>query len=318
MKKWLGFEVSAVIFAALIALLGSCKESKTSDETDLAFNASKNTETPSTPKKQLSEDFKKYWYAGEAEITSYKLAQARYGEIRDGKAVLVYVTEPFLKEKQVKADGNNPDNIPVLKLNSTKNYLTGIYPYSIMSSSFYPVHDNQHAVKVSFSSQEWCGQVYAQLNNRDSFEITSHSYFESEADQKLKLDKTILENELWNKIRINPDLLPTGTVSIVPSMEYIRLSHKELKSYNATITLIEKEGIKTYQIKYPDLERTLKIDFKSTFPYTIESWSDSYKSGFGPKAKVMTSTATKIKTIKAPYWRQNSNSFLPLRNTLGL
>ncbi len=318
MKKWLRFELSAVIFAALIALLGSCKESKTSDETDLAFNASKNTETPSNLKKQLSEDFKKYWYAGEAEITSYKLAQARYGEIRDGKAVLVYVTEPFLKEKQVKADGNNPDNIPVLKLNSTKNYLTGIYPYSIMSSSFYPVYDNQHAVKVSFSSQEWCGQVYAQLNNRDAFEITSHSYFESEADQKLKLDKTILENELWNKIRINPDLLPTGTVSIIPSMEFIRLSHKELKPYNAIITLIEKEEVKTYQIKYPDLERILKIDFKSTFPYTIESWSDSFKSGFGNKAKIMTSTATKIQTMKTPYWRQNSNSFLPLRDTLGL
>ncbi len=318
MKKWLRFELSVVIFTALVVLLGSCKERKTSDETDLALSAAKNTETSSTPKKQLSEDFKKYWYAGEAEITSYKLAQARYGEIRDGKAVLVYVTEPFLKNKQVKADGNNPDNIPVLKLNSTKNYLTGIYPYAIMSSSFYPVYDNQHAVKVSFSSQEWCGQVYAQLNNRDAFEITSHSYFESEADEKLKLDKTILENELWNKIRINPDQLPTGTVSIIPSMEFIRLSHKELKSYNATITLVEKEGIKTYQINYPDLERVLKIDFKSIFPYTIEGWSDSFKSGFGTKAKIMTSTATKIHTLKTPYWRQNSNSFLPLRETLGL
>ena len=318
MRKWLRFELSAVVFAALIALLVSCKENKTADETDLALNASKNKETASSPKKQLSSDFKKYWYAGEAEITSYKLAQARYGEIRDGKAVLVYVTEPFLKEKQVKADGNNPDNIPVLKLNSTKNYLTGIYPYAIMSSSFYPVYDNQHAVKVSFSSQEWCGQVYAQLNNRDAFEITSHSYFESEGDEVLRLDKTILENELWNKIRINPELLPTGRVSIIPSMEFIRLSHKELKAYNAILTLIEKEGIKTYEINYPDMERTLKIDFKSTFPYTIESWSDSFKSGFGPKAKVMTSTATKIQTIKAPYWRQNSNSFLPLRDTLGL
>ena len=29
-------------------------------------------------------------------ISSYKLEQARYGEIRNGKAVLVYVTEDFL------------------------------------------------------------------------------------------------------------------------------------------------------------------------------------------------------------------------------
>jgi len=317
MKKWLRFALSVLLLAALIGFTESCAEGKASGETDIVLNTAKTTEKL-TSKKPVSKDFKKYWYAGEAEITSYKLQQARYGEIREGNAVLIYVTEPFHNDKQVKADGSNPDNIPVLKLNSTKNYLTGIYPYSIMSSSFYPVHNNQHAVKVSFSAQEWCGQVYAQLNNRSKFEITSHSYFESEADEELKLDKTILENELWNKIRINPDDLPLGEVSIIPSFEFIRLSHKELKPYSATITLTKKEGLTTYQIEYPELERTLKINFKSTFPHSIESWSDTYKSGFGKKAKKMTSVGTKIKTLKTPYWRQNSNSFNRLRDTLGL
>lgn len=32
-------------------------------------------------KKELPKEFKNYWYAGEAEITSFKLEQARYGEI---------------------------------------------------------------------------------------------------------------------------------------------------------------------------------------------------------------------------------------------
>lgn len=318
MKKWLKLELSVLALLVLLTSLESCKENKGFNESEIAMNAITTAETPLASKKPLSEDFKKYWYAGEAEITSYKLEQARYGEIREGKAVLVYVIEPFLKDKQVKADGNNSDNIPVLKLNSTKKYLTGIYPYSIMSSSFYPVHDNQHALKVSFSAQEWCGQVYAQLNNKEKYKITSHSYFESEGDQGLELEKTILENELWNQIRINPDGLPLGDVSIIPSMEFIRLSHKELKAFNASITLTENDGLKTYQIEYPDLERILKINFNSKFPYAIESWSDTSKSGFGNKAKIMTSTATKIKSLKAPYWKQNNNSFLPLRDTLGL
>ena len=318
MKKCLRFELVSLVFAVLLGTVQSCKENKTTDESNLALNGEKTFEEPALPKRPLSKEFKKYWYAGEAEITSYKLEQARYGEIREGNAVLVYVTEPFLKDKQVKADGNNPDNIPVLKLNSTKNYLTGIYPYSIMSSSFYPVHDNQHALKVSFSSQEWCGQVYAQLNNREKFEIASHSYFESEGDQELELDKTILENELWNKIRINTEELPVGEVSVIPSMEFIRLSHKELKSYTASITLNNKDGLSIYEITYPELERTLKIYFKSSFPYTIESWSDSFKSGFGPKAKTLTSTGTKIKTLNTPYWRQNANKDLYLRDSLGL
>ena len=97
------------IFGVLL-IFSSCKE-----------KSEKNSDT-------LAEEFKKYWYNGTAEITSYKLEQARYGEIREGSAVMIYVTEPFLPEQQVKADNSHKTNIPVLKLNSTKNYITGIYP----------------------------------------------------------------------------------------------------------------------------------------------------------------------------------------------
>ena len=231
---------------------------------------------------------------------------------------MIYVTEPFLPEAQVKADNSNKSNIPVLKLNSTKNYLTGIYPYSIMTSSFYPVHDNQHALKLSFSSQEWCGHVYAQLNNKDDFEIISHSYFESEGDQSLHLNKVALENEIWNKIRINPSYLPIGEISMIPSLEFIRLSHKELKAYEATTSLTEVNGVNTYEVYYPVLERTLKINFENKFPYMIESWSDSFLEGFGSNKKFLTSKATRINRITTPYWQQNSNKDLSLRDSLGL
>lgn len=315
MKKIPEIIVGGCLMMCLCLFMQSCKERAVEQKNDLALNAEI---APAADKKPISEEFKKYWYAGEAEITSYKLEQARYGELREGSAVLIYVTEPFHNQKQVKADGNNPDNIPVLKLNSTKKYLTGIYPYSIMSSSFYPVHDNGHAIKVSFSSQEWCGQVYAQLNNRDAFEIMSHSYFESEADVDLKLEKTVLENELWNKIRIHPEGLPTGNLNIIPSMEYIRLTHKALKSYTASVSLTKNNGISSYKINYSELGRTLEINFSSSFPYTIESWSDSFKDGYGPNAKVLTSTGTKLKSITSPYWQKNSNEFLPLRDSLGI
>ncbi|WP_276166527.1 septum formation inhibitor Maf [Zobellia alginiliquefaciens] len=315
MKTRTKYSPSLLFFTILLAFSQSCKEVEKETAKDMALNKEKAEELP---KKELSSEFKKYWYAGEAEITSYKLEQARYGEIRDGEAVLIYVTEPFLKKKQVKADGQNPDNIPVLKLNGTKNYLTGIYPYSIMTSSFYPVRDNDHALKVSFSAQEWCGQVYAQLNNRENFDVMSHSYFETEADQNFELEKATLENELWNKIRIAPESLPTGNLKIIPSLEHIRLSHRELKPYEATASLSDKNGITSYKISYPELERTLTINFTSTFPYRIESWSDTFISGFGKNAKQMTSTATKIKTLKTPYWQRNGNKHISLRDSLGL
>lgn len=315
MKITMKLKSIAFVMLALSQTLTSCTEKESSNTPKVA---SAQQEAHSEPKKQLSESFKAYWYAGEAEITSYQLQQARYGETRDGEAVLIYVTEPFLPEKQVKADASHPDNVPVLKLNTTKNYLTGIYPYSIMTSSFYPVHDDQHAIKLSFSSQEWCGQVYAQLNNREQFELMSHSYFESEGDQNVMLEKTILEDEIWNKIRISPSELPVGEYEVVPSLEHLRLSHKELKAYKANLSLTSAEGINTYEINYPKLERTLKIHFSTKFPHAIEGWSETAKSGFGENAKTLTSTATKMKTLKTPYWRQNGNKDLALRDSLGL
>ncbi|MBT8281046.1 MAG: septum formation inhibitor Maf [Muriicola sp.] len=304
------------IFTVLLSL-GSCKE-KQEEMASVTAEPTTHSLAHKKESKPLSEDFKKYWFAGEAEITSYRLEQARYGEIREGEAVLIFVTEPFAPEKQVKADQSSPSNVSVLKLNATKNFLTGIYPYSIMSSTFYPVADNQHAIKVTSSIQEWCGQVYAQLNNREKFEIQSFSYFEAEGDQNLKLEKNHLENEIWSRLRINPDALPKGEISIIPSLEYLRLVHKPIKSYQAVAKREENDEMSVYTLTYPELQRELKITYSTTFPHEIQGWTDSYPSGFGPSAKVLTTKAAKIESLKTPYWRRNGNEDVSLRDSLGI
>ena len=266
----------------------------------------------SKPALSLSKEFKDYWYSGDAEITSYKLEQARYGEIRSGQAVLIYVTEDFNPEIQVKADQLNDENVSVLKLNATKTFLTGIYPYSVMQSTFFPLVYKDHALKVSSSIQEWCGHAYTQLNNKEQFQISLHSYFENEADQQFKLNKNILENELWAQLRIDPSKLPVGTLQIIPSLEYTQLKHIEIKAYKAEVRLNES----TYTIEYPDLQRTLSITFQPELPHTILSWEETYKSGFGNKAQMLTTKATRLNTIKATYWNKNSNADSILRKTL--
>lgn len=304
-------------FFVLILLFGftySCKQQesqhKTHNDTALNTKATNIESDVFIP----SEDFKSYWYSGNAEITSYQLEQARYGELRDGKAVLVFVTEDFIPEKQVKADQYNEANTSVLKLNTTKNFNTGIYPYSIMQSTFYPVENNQHALKVTCSVQEWCGQAYSQLNNRKLYEIISHSYFESEGDQDYKLDKAILENEIWTQLRIDPSSLPTGTIKMIPSFEFIRLKHIEFKAYKAIAELIKN----SYSITYTELNRTLTINFNADFPYEISGWEDTYKDGYGLNANVLTTKATKLKTIKSAYWSKNRTTDEVLRETLQL
>ncbi|WP_299181166.1 septum formation inhibitor Maf [uncultured Aquimarina sp.] len=311
---------SLLLFGILgVLVIIACSNIKADENIKSTEKTSTENATSITkPTKELSEEFKKYWYAGNAEITSYKLEQARYGEMREGKAVLIYVTEDFLAKEQVKADYQNSDNIPVLKLNATKKFNTGIYPYSIMQSTFYPVADNQHAVKISSSMQEWCGHVYAQLNNRKKYELTSHSYFQGEADQSFELNKDILENELWAKIRIDPNELPQGDLKIIPSLEYCRLKHKEIKAYDAKATLQKDANYNTYTIEYPKLNRNISITFTASFPYEIESWTETFKSGFGSNAKELVTKATKLKSIKSPYWGKNSNKDEVLRKELGL
>jgi hypothetical protein len=280
--------------------------------------ATENVPKTKAPAQETTKEFNAYWYGGTAELTSFELEQSRYGEIHKGKSVLIYVTEDFNPEKQVKADQRRANNVPILKLNSTKKFYTGIYPYSVMTSAFFPVANNQHAIKVTSSMQEWCGHVYTQLNNRDTFELQSYSYFESESDKKFAIDKAILEDELWTKLRIDPAQLPTGTQQIVPAFEVLRMRHIPLKTYETVATLTTSREISTYTLDYTKLNRKLSINFNASFPYDILGWTETSTSGYGSNAKTLTTKASKIKQLRTAYWSQNSVKDSIFRKELGL
>ena len=303
--------VASLILAGTIIACSNIK----SDTTTVAIENTTKTKAAAQP---TSKEFNEYWYSGTAEITSFELEQSRYGEIHKGKSVLIYVTEDFNPEKQVKADQRNTNNIPILKLNSTKKFYTGIYPYSVMTSAFFPVGNNQHAIKVTSSMQEWCGHVFTQLNNREQFEVQSYSYFESESDQKFAIEKAILEDELWTKLRIDPTQLPTGTHQIVPAFEILRMKHIPLKTYEANATLTTSGDTSTYTLDYPKLNRKLSINFNTSFPYDIVGWTETSTSGYGSNAKNLTTKASKIKQLKTAYWSKNSVKDSILRVDLGL
>jgi hypothetical protein len=295
-----------IIIFILTLVLFSCQtstETKT-EKSNREFEASSMA---------LSEEFKQHWFAGKAEIASYKLSQMRYAEAREGHAVLIFVKEPFLKNEQVKANSTSELSFDVLKLNATKKFNTGIYPYSIMQSTFSPLSVDAHAVKVTSSTQEWCGQTYMQLNNRDQFKISSHSYFEGEADQNLSLDQSFLENEIWTKLRIDPDKLPLGEQKVIPDFSYLRLFHKPIKAYDAEITQQNNNDTLVTTLKYKSLNRILYIYQENTFPYIILKWEE--KSNENDKNFT---TAVLRKRMMIDYWNKNSNTFTFLRDSLQL
>jgi len=311
LKSILPFLLLIGFLAVVVALI---LKDETPKDIQIAFTPQQNI--------SLDSDFGDYWYKGEAELASYDLEQSRYGEIHSGDAVLVFVTEPFSASKQVKLD--NPDNagndkVDVLKLNFTKKFNTGIYPYSIMTSSFTPIQINQHpnSFKITTSVQEWCGHTFTQLNlEAQSYKVQSISYFESEGDKTFKLQKALLEDELWSRIRISPESLPIGELSIIPSTMVSHLIHHPLKVEKAKVSL-EKINKKeqTYALFYPELDRRLVIRFETDFPHKILGWEETYPSIGGKK---LTTKATLKAILKTDYWNKNSKADSTYREKLGL
>ena len=131
-------------------------------------------------------DFYAHWADGKAELSSYEVVQPRYGELRQGYGVMIFVTESLHRQTFIKADPPTPeaDQFYALKLNHILNFTTGIYDYSVMTSVFSQVASERHPFelrRISFSAQEWCGQVFDEALFRNG-QIDGHisSYFASE------------------------------------------------------------------------------------------------------------------------------------------
>lgn len=265
------------------------------------------------------EQFGAYWYQGKAEINVFDLKQSRYGEEREGKVVMIFVTEDFSRRKQVKLDDPESaggDARKVLKLNMTREFETGIYPYHTMLSVFTPVQDDVPAFKISHSVSEWCGQTFAQLNWKNAaYQAKLFSYFESEGDQELKVDASS-EDEIFNLIRLNPELVPQGNIRLIPSLTFQRFAHISFKAYRAEISL-EELGQQTNQfvIEYPELNRTVKIQFIKTFPFEIVSWEEIRIS---PSGREERSLAIRKEKMLIDYWTKNGVEDEWLRKQLGL
>lgn len=268
--------------------------------------------------------FGDHWYQGRAEITSYTLEQARYGQVHPGEAVLIFVTEDLSREKQVKLDRPEiagSDAVKVLKLNATRKFLTGLYPYSTMTSTFSPVDVGADggALKITASSQEWCGHTWSQLNRTpDGWDLRAFSYFESEGDEERELPPVFAEDDVWNRIRLDPATLPTGEFPALPGTVFSRLRHVPWGARTARASRTTEGAFGVYTLEFPELGRRLEIRFETAFPHAIESWEETTRSGFGPDAPSLTTTATRRKSLMVDYWSRNRLEDRALREQLGL
>ncbi len=262
--------------------------------------------------------FADYWYAGKAEVASYDLLQHRYGEVRKGSAVLVFVTEPFSEVKQVKMDnpGTLDDHeVTVMKMNATRKFITGIYPYSVMTSVFTPVQENlfPNTLKTTFSAQEWCGQTFLQINlSEGKYHSRGFSYFEKEGDAESQMKIALLEDEIFNRIRLNPNALPLGTITVIPSTLNSRFSHIPLQPIVAEANLEDKGLTWEYSLNYADIPRSISVEFDAQFPFKIKKWTEINRVD----GKEQVTTAIFKKDLHIDYWKKNASEFEYLRDSL--
>lgn len=277
-------------------------------------------ETPVAPSPTYGSPFWEHWGDGLAELAGYDLTLSRYGAPRQGSAVTIFVTESFTNSERVKADGPGADVFPVLKLNLVKDFPTGIYDYSLMTSTFVALESENGRpagvpTKVSFSSQEWCGHAYQQLlfDGAEKLRDISHSYFQGEADQNRTLaapNAATTEDALlvWARGLAYPRVEPgeRTTVPMALALDRSRLRHvevgleaAELSRATATHTVTVPAG--TFEVRDATAVVTGKTGARTwTFwvevavPYRLIGW----QSTEGERAELLAST-------RLPYWKLN-------------
>ena len=269
----------------------------------------------------------KYWTQGKAEVNVYELHQNRYNENHPGQVVSIFVTEDFLTDKQVKNETySNSNSTWTFKNIQLKKFTTGIYDYALFSSVFTPIDRSKFpkSLKVSASSQDWCGTIYTQFNlifNMD-YKVEQRSYFEKEGDISIRIKRPTLEDEVFTVLRMNPAFLKKGRVQMIPPANYIQLKHLKLQTYEAKASLKPylKEDLKggnlmEYTLEYTSLKRTMRIVFENKAPYKIVGWFETFPSAFDGKLRTTKAVLKKQKML--PYWSQNSLKDAKLRKELG-
>lgn len=271
-----------------------------------------------------SELFWRHWSDGKAELSGYELVQPRYGELRRGRAVLVYVTEPFSRSKRVKVDRHdpsNPDHVVVMKLNHVRRFQTGIYDYGLLTSVFVDPNDDFRPLKISFSAQEWCGHVYEEATfDADRAAVNTRSYFEGETTEAtLPLPEgTLSEDALYIAVRQlgGEKLAAMKAEGVLPGATFRRLQHKPLALHAAPLSWdgspkrvdVPAGAFEVAEARYtrPD-GTTCTFQVEVPYPHKIVGWSCTD----GEHARLTGST-------RLPYWQTHGEGDEKLLQQLGL
>jgi hypothetical protein len=282
---------------------------------------------PAVPR--YGDSFWSHWGDGQAEIAAYDLVIPRYGELRQGTAVAIFVTEPFGEAARVKSDRPTGDDFQVLKLNLMRDFATGVYDYNLMTSVFLALEPRNGRpagvpTKISFSSQEWCGQVWEHaLFDRGRLRVSQHSYFQGEGDAEPSLDLDAGGSAadallLWARGLAYPlvDAGASAEVSLLSSLERSRLDHVPLSVPTARLA----RSAESMEVKVPAGSFTVRVAtatipgagetrffVEEAAPHRVVRW----ESSTGERAEL-------VGVDRLAYWKLNGPEGVAALERIGL
>ncbi len=281
---------------------------------------------PDDPLEGASSDFWEWWGDGRAELSGYRLTLGRYGEPREAELALIYVTEPHDRRTWIKDDDvQSPHRVEMLKLISSVKFLTGIYPYSVMTSTFAPVDRYREQafspVRIAHSVQEWCGSYSQTLwPGPEGFRSLRLSYFAHEGERVREVDaqgELVYEDALLIQLRELDGAFAGGgdwEGLLVPELWRFRTRHAGTDPVPAHIQreeavredpVLGEVPVTRFTLSTDDYMRTFDVEREE--PRRVLGWTTS----LGDEASLLA-------TERLDYWRLNRLGDEAYREALGL
>lgn len=209
--------------------------------------------------------FQKYWKTQGIETSKFVLKQ---DSLTIGEATLSYSIKDFGKDQPNGTIKSLFANFTQKTIHGNYNYSENLTTLTPLDSPLYP-----HALSVVSSSQSNDGTDFLSFQPEPkSYLFVGRNSIEPEKEIHEITEKGNLEDEIWTKIRMNPDALPQGEIEMIPSLGYWNKIHKSPSAQEVKAELKDIEGtkkLKIYLLDYPALKRKFDIIFEANFPFQI-------------------------------------------------
>jgi hypothetical protein len=215
--------------------------------------------------------FQNYWKMQGVEQTKFILVE---DSTVIGEADLSFSLKDFGKDQ--------PNGIiKSLSTNFTQKINQENYHYSEITTAITPLNSliYPHAMAITSSTQSNDVTDFSSFQPQPkSYLFISRNSQNPEKETREISEKIHLEDEIWAKIRMNPDALPQGEFEMIPSLGYWNKIHESPNAQEVKAELKSVEGnpkLKVYSLDYPALRRKLDIIFGAKPPYLIFQFKET-------------------------------------------